>query len=436
VAVADLNRDSKPDLVVASKCQDSSCANGAVSVLMGRGDGTFRSAKVYASGGYNTDFVTIGDFNQDGIPDLALASQCSDSTCAHGGVSILLGNGDGTFQTPQTLDSGAKQADGITVADFNGDGIPDLAASYACQTSDCTQGGVTVWLGRGDGTFHYAHSFGTGSPTAYSLAAADFNGDGPIDLIVSNAGQTAVLLGNGDGTLQNPLLYNPGGVFVGVGDLNGDKQPDAIIAGGGVSNVTVLLNIVKGYRFATSTSLTSNPNPSSVFQSVLFTATVTSPFGGTPTGTVSFNEGSTVLGKAKLVNGQATLNYSFNSVGTNSIVAAYSGDNTYVPSTSPVVKQKVQRADSSTTLTSSKNPSNQGDSVTFTATVSGQYGGMPTGTVTFKDNGTLLAQVNLSNGVAKYTTSKLTKGRHRIAAGYSGDTNFRDSSGTLIQMVQ
>ena len=79
------------------------CQNGSVSVLMGNGDGTFQSAQSFASGGYETNSVAIGDFNGDGNPDLALTSQCLDSTCQNGGVSVLLGNGDGTFQTAQAL---------------------------------------------------------------------------------------------------------------------------------------------------------------------------------------------------------------------------------------------------------------------------------------------------------------------------------------------
>ncbi len=435
VVVGDFNNDGKPDLAVASQCQDTSCVNGTVSVLLGNGNGNFKSAKVYPSAGFQTNFVAAGDFNQDGNLDLALASQCQDNTCQNGGVSVLLGNGDGTFQTAQSLDSGAWQTDGVAVADFNGDGIPDLAASNVCQSAlNCSNGTLSVWLGRGDGTFRSVHTFTAGGQTAYSLVAADFNGDGATDVVVPNGDQTYLLLGNGDGTFQTPAPYYPAGIFAASGDVNGDKQPDVVLASGALSNVTVLLNIATGYRQSTLTSLTSNPNPSYVFQSVQFTATVSSQY-GSPSGSVSFNQGSTVLGTAPLKNGKATFTYSFTSVANDLITALYNGNSNFLPSTSPVLKQKVLRANSTTSLTSSLNPSNQGQAVTFTATVTGQYGGTPTGNITFKDNGNFLAQVSLKNGVAQYKTSALTKGRHRIGASYNGDTNFHSSSASLVQQV-
>ena len=89
---------------------------------MGNGDGTFQSAQSFSSGGYETNSVAIGDFNGDGNPDLALTSQCLDSTCQNGGVSVLLGNGDGTFQTAQAYSSAGFEADSVAVTDVNGDG--------------------------------------------------------------------------------------------------------------------------------------------------------------------------------------------------------------------------------------------------------------------------------------------------------------------------
>jgi hypothetical protein len=96
----------------------------------------------------------------------------------------------------------------------------------------------------------------------------------------------------------------------------------------------------------------------------------------------------------------------------------------------------VYKAGTTTTLTSSPNPSLEGQSVKFTATVTGQYGGTPTGSVTFKDGHTVLAQVLLSGGIAKYNTSALSKGKHHIFADYGGDANFRLSEGSVIQTVQ
>jgi hypothetical protein len=142
------------------------------------------------------------------------------------------------------------------------------------------------------------------------------------------------------------------------------------------------------------------------------------------------------LGKATVSNGQATLNYAFTSEGSSSIVAAYSGDSTFLPSSSAPLKQKVQRAPTTTFLISSPNPSQSGQTVTFTATVTGQFGGTPTGTVTFKEGETQLAQVPLTDGVAKYKTSTLTEGTHHVRANYSGDSNYQFSQGFVTQVVQ
>jgi hypothetical protein len=349
---------------------------------------------------------------------------------------VLLGNGDGTFQAAQSYASGGAQADSVDITDLDGDGIADLVVSNLCHNTDCSTGVVSSLLGTGKGTFRSAHAFDSGGQHAYSVVAGDFDGDGNKDVVVTNADGTAVLLGNGDGRFQTAVPYSPGGIFISTGDFNGDHQPDVIIAGGSLSTITVLMNVAVGYRQATTTTLTSSPNPSSVNQSVLFTATITAQFGGSPTGTVTFKAGTTTLGQGTVNNGQATLNYSFTSPGQSSIVATYSGDSTFQPSSSARLKQKVTKAATATTLTSSPNPSQVGQSVTFTATVTGQYGGTPTGSITFKDNGTVIAQGTLSGGVARYKTSTLTKGKHHMVASYGGDANFQTSRGSVDQIVQ
>jgi hypothetical protein len=437
LVIADVNNDGKPDIVVANQCQDDSCQNGAVSVLLGNGDGTFKTAQIYASGGFNTNSVVAGDFNGDGNVDLAVVSQFEDSTCQNGGLSVLLGNGDGTFQTAQSSSSGGAQSDSVAMADLNGDGKVDLVISNICQNvNNCGNGVVTTLLGRGNGTFRFPHVYDVGGQNAYAVIAGDFNGDGNQDAVVATASGTYALLGNGDGSFQTPLLYYPSGIFAAAGDFNGDEQPDVVVAGGSLSTVTILLNVAAGFRQATSTTLASSPNPSSVYQSVAFTATVTTQSRGTPTGTVTFKAGTNVLGQATLSNGQAILNYPFKSPGTTSVIATYSGDSTFLPSNSAPVKQKVSKAVTTTMLTSAPNPSNVGQLVKFTATVTGQYGGTPTGPVQFKDGQTVLSQVNLSGGVAKYSTSALSKGTHHIFADYGGDSNFHTSFGRVIQVVQ
>lgn len=193
------------------------------------------------------------------------------------------------------------------------------------------------------------------------------------------------------------------------------------------------------HKVATATTLVSSPNPSSVGQAATFTAGVSSTAGTPPNGdTVSFMKGTTILGKATLSGGSASFTTSTLKVGTDLITAAYSGDSNFGGSTSNAVSQVVNRASTTTMLASSLNPSNSGQSVTFTATVAGQFGGKVTGSVTFLDGTTPLKTVFLSvmsGGEAEYTTSKLTEGTHTITATYNGSTDFTASSASLTQTV-
>lgn len=201
----------------------------------------------------------------------------------------------------------------------------------------------------------------------------------------------------------------------------------------------VLLSTVNSATLtATTTTLTSSANPSVFGQSVTLTATVKPVSGSlTPTGTVTFNDGSIALGSVALdTTGQAALTTSALGVGTRSITATYSGDSNYAGSTSAPVSVTVTPASTTTTLSSSANPSVAGQSVTFTATVSSSSG-TPTGTVTFGDGGSTLGTGALNaSGMATFSTSALSVRTHSITATYGGDTKFATStSSTLVQSV-
>jgi Bacterial Ig-like domain (group 3)/Beta-propeller repeat len=186
----------------------------------------------------------------------------------------------------------------------------------------------------------------------------------------------------------------------------------------------------------TTTTLSSSRNPSIYGQAVIFTAVVTSGLGAPPDGeTVTFMKGTTVLGTVALSGGSARFTTSTLPVGTDYIKAAYGGDSTFGSSKSTTLKQVVDKATTTTTLTSSQNPSNLGQSVTFTASIAPQFSGTVHGTVTFYDGTMALKTASLSGGVAKFTTSTLASGKHNIKATYNGSTNFSGSSASLTQTV-
>jgi hypothetical protein len=249
MAVGDFNGDGKLDLVIGN----AQVPNEAVSVLLGNGDGTFRRAVNYSTGG-SPGSVAVGDFNGDGKPDLAVVSSNIGGV---GGsfLSVFLNKGDGTFQAPVTYAT-ADVPSSVVVADLNSDGKPDLLVVCA--------GGVSVLLGNGNGTFQphldYTTSGVPGTPGIAgeqgSLVVADFNGDGKPDVALTvGFGTVAVGFGNGDGTFQAPIYYVAGTEFFGpsglvVGDFNGDQKPDLVVGDGlphpPQSTVSVLLNDGKG----------------------------------------------------------------------------------------------------------------------------------------------------------------------------------------------
>jgi hypothetical protein len=188
-----------------------------------------------------------------------------------------------------------------------------------------------------------------------------------------------------------------------------------------------LTQTVLAGTISTATVLTSSLNPSAYGQQVTLSATV-SPSSGA-IGTVTFKDGASVLGTSALgAVGVATLTTSSLAVGTHSITAEYSGDVSHMSSASSVLSQTVNKASTTTTLTSSENPSKSGRLVTFTANVSPSTA---TGTVQFFDGSSSLASAPLSGGQAAFSTS-LSGGRHSITAVYSGDGSFQGSTSAVL----
>lgn len=233
------------------------------------------------------------------------------------------------------------------------------------------------------------------------------------------------------GTCEINVTFTPGGAGARAGKVTIANSFNIIPSSIGLSGTGI-------GQPTTTTVVTSSANPSVFGQSITLTATVSSS-GGTPTGSVTFSDGSTVLGTEPLASGQATFTSSSFSVGSHSISAVYAGDGTYQGSTGSLT-QAVNPASTTTALTSSANPSILNGSVTFTAsvTVTAPGAGTPTGTITFKDGSNVLATVPISSaGQATFSTNSLSIGSQAITAAYSGDSNFAVSaSATLNQSVQ
>jgi hypothetical protein len=237
VVTSDFNGDGHPDIAVAFEGLQFPPTAGGVSVLLGNGDGTFQPAVGYAAGVSPTG-IAAGDFNHDGFVDLVVANSQSQD------ASILLGNGDGTFQPALNLDAGSLDpTSGIAAADFNGDGITDFAVA------DFGGAAVAIMLSNGDGSFHAQPSLLRGTPT-WAAAARDLNGDGIDDLVVTRnlvPGAIQVLLSHGDGSFGPPITTSLpdcpgecGPVALALADFNGDGIPDVSVVDVGVGIVTLL----------------------------------------------------------------------------------------------------------------------------------------------------------------------------------------------------
>ena len=365
-----MNGDNKPDLLVAT----GSASGSWVGVLLGNGDGTFQTVVTYSTGGLAALSVAVADVNGDTKPDLVVANWCTDVNCTASPLGVLLGNGDGTFQTVVNYDSGGIYANSVVIGDVNGDKKLDVVVGNGSASPTVASGNVSVLLGNGDGTFQTAVPYNREGYGASSVAITDVNGDGKPDLLVANCsttaincahadGDLAVLLGNGNGTFQTATTYGSAGTTpfgVAVGDVNGDGKPDIVAVncvsnqcGAGPGEVGVLLDTT---LTATRTALTSSVTLLKPGQAVTFTATVTAQPGfgkGTPTGMVSFLDGATNIGNSPLNGGGvATLTTSTLPLGPNSITATYSGDTNFTPSASPQPQQLVQGAGVSLSPTS------------------------------------------------------------------------------------
>ena len=445
---------------------------GNVVVLLGDGAGGFAQncpdGCVSFPVGNNPGALVAADINKDGNLDVVVTNHDSNT------ISILPGNGDGTFQPQSVLSTGTAPT-GIAAGDFNNDGAVDIAVT---NNGDNT---VTIFLNNGTGTLAALPTTAPTGALPSGIVAGDFNGDGKLDLAVTNVNEFTVyvLLGDGTGAFPTHVSGNVGNtpVAIAAGDFNGDGLPDLVaVNSGGAQGASIFViarsesatanvtptpgthNVLASYAAdtaripsqsttvplvvltTTTTTLTANPANSSVFgQSVTFTATVAPPPGSGPAfGAVNFVNnpvgGPVTLNTANVdATGTATFTTSTLAVASYSLTAAYSGNADSAASTSALTPYTVAKANTSTSVTSSLNPSVSGQAVTFTATVSALApgAGTPTGLVTFLVNGSSVGTGALSAGVATLITPNVPVGSQTITTTYSGSNSFNGSAGSL-----
>ena len=257
-----------------------------------------------------------------------------------------------------------------------------------------------------------------------------------VTVAASNGTPTgSVTFRDGNTTLGNAQLTNgqasvtTSSLATGAHSIVVDYSGDANVSAGTSAAYTHTVN-----RAATQTSVSSSNASSNFGQPVLFSATVTAPGGGNPTGSVTFYDGAIALGTGQLSGGSASFTAIGLSLGSHLITAVYSGDPSFNTSTSPQLTQSITGIPTSVVLSSSTNPSSFGQSVTFTASVSA-LSGVPVGSVTFRDGGAAVATVPLNNGVAAFTATQTT-GSHVMTAEYGAVGSFLASvSPSLTQTV-
>ena len=356
--------------------------DATVGVLLGNGNGTFQSQQTYPTGnqysGYDT--VAIGDVNGDGKPDIVV-NNYYDST-----ITVLISSGSGTF-TPQSAFPVNGNPTSVALGDLNGDGKLDLAISNQSYST-------TVAFGNGDGTFKVPITYGTGTSNAWA-AMADFNGDGRLDIVFTSGNYPT----STSTVLLNSVTQSATLTGVTLPGVTADNVT-AVYAGdthytGGVSNALLLpSNKPIGH-----TVLTVTPSSGAVGTIYTLTATATDNNSNPVTsGAVTFYDGTKAIATIEVVSatGIATFKTADFVVGTHSLTATFNGLDTLKPSTSAVKTITVTGKNPSATHFSA---SGVEGSYVLNAVVDGFGYGAPSGSVVFEDTttSTTLGNVALSS---------------------------------------
>jgi hypothetical protein len=460
VAVGDLNKDGKLDLAVLEDCGSAKCSQaGSLEILLGGGDGSFQSAASYPVG-YSPASIAVGAIHGDKNLDLVVANRCGkDASCqSTGTATVLIGDGTGKF-TPGTDIALGNSPSSIALGNLTGSGL-DLVVSRS------TDNTVAVLHGNGDGTFRAAVPYPVGNNPG-SLVVADFNGDGKADVAVANVNDATVsiLYGRGDGTLQAASALAVGSsptALTVIGSTTGGHPSLATADGASSSGVGTEFKVLPHGSGTTpvTVDLAVAPTPNSkVNQAVTLTATFAGSPTPVPTGTVNFYNGS--IAPANLIpdctpaanpvpvdgTGTATCTTSSLTAPSASLVAAYSGDGTYLGEDSNVVAQTVAQLSPSLTFLATtpgtSTPVNQ--AVTFSAALGAVAftPTKPTNTVNFTVGtapattiggcGAQALVLTAGAWTASCTTNALALGNSQtIGAVYAGDANFKTATAPTI----
>ncbi len=327
-----------------------------------------------------------------------------------GGISVALTKEGALYGTTSFLGSGPCSEDGIQVG---------------CGTVFSLKAGASIIV---KSSTNYSYS---GQPITFTVAITPQNGDSATGKVTFYDGATAL------GTTAvsgNSASYSTSSLAPGSHRITAKYSGDANLTS---STSPVLRQTVSRTAFTTTTITSVTPNPADYHQTIVLNATVS---GGTaPTGRVTFFYGTTAtrLGTAILTGGSVSLTIPATKlqVGTYQVMASYARTPGYTASTSTAVPVTVNLGPTATSIVSSVNPSTKGQSVTFTATVSAQFGGKVTGSVTFSQGTRELKTVTLRAGSAAYTTTRLAKGPDTITATYKGSSEFAGSAGSVAQTV-
>jgi hypothetical protein len=432
LAVGTFVHGGLPDLAVMTVPNNGSQAT-TITVFLNAGGGAFRRGQS-VSVGQDAQGLAEADFNHDGNPDLVTTSFLPDGTR---NVEVLLGTGNGTFRAP-VISTPGLSATFVAAGDFNGNGIPDLVLIDYFDVDNS----IMVLKGNGDGTFQRLEVVKFPAPLGFATpAVGDFFGDGKLSFAISDGlGYVSVFRGNGNGTFQAPVSTLVD--FTGsqrnamvAADFNGDGKLDLAVTNASAGDVSILRNTSPppshAAPVATSAAVTADVNPAVFGQPVTLTATVTpsSTVSGAPVGSVTFFDGTARLGEVAVdPNGQGRILVEL-PPGGHSLKVVFAGIAPFAGSTSVVFSDIINKAATTATLTADRLA---GSIFVLTATIAPVAPGGPgtpagTGTVTFFDGTTVVGRVQINGTGQASIYINLSTGRHTLTASYSGDADFMAS---------